>query len=62
MTLYASQFTVLRRPEKMKRSKPISEYFDRHYLRSFWREHWEIIVAAALGLIIGGLVLPKFFR
>jgi hypothetical protein len=46
----------------MKRSKPISEYFDRDYLRSFWREHWEIIVAAALGLIIGGLVLPKFFR
>lgn len=41
-----------RKPRKNRRTK-----FD-----SFWAKHWEVIIAAIAGLIVGAFVVPKFFR
>jgi hypothetical protein len=31
-------------------------------MQKYWSKHWEIIIAAILGLIVGGFILPKLFR
>jgi hypothetical protein len=52
---------MLRR-EKRKKSRPVSEYFKRDYLRRMWKKHWEIIVTAIAALIIGILFIPMIMR
>jgi hypothetical protein len=31
-------------------------------MQKIWSKHWEILIAAILALIVGGLILPKLFR
>jgi hypothetical protein len=46
--------------EKKERKKPRKGRKTKFEL--FWAKHWEVIIAAIAGLIVGAFVVPKFFR
>jgi hypothetical protein len=46
--------------EKKEHTKPRKKRHTK--LESFWAKHWEVIIAAIAGLIVGAFVVPKFFR
>ena len=43
-----------------RRKKKKSTY--QKQVETFWEKHWEIIVAAIFGLIVGLFIVPKFFK
>jgi hypothetical protein len=48
--------------KKEKKEHKSSRARQQKDFRHYWSKHWELIIAAAVALIVGLLIVPMFFR
>jgi hypothetical protein len=48
--------------EHKERKAPKKKKDHKKSIQRFWSKHWEVIIAAIAGLIVGAFIVPRFFR